>query len=45
MAARGVARVLARISDDAKAAYEEMARERDEQQRRYAAHLPTDKAR
>ena len=33
------------LSDDAKAAYEEMARERDAQQRRYAAHLPADKAR
>jgi len=33
------------LSADAKAAYEELARERDEQQRRYAAHLPTDKPR
>jgi hypothetical protein len=32
------------LSDDAKAQYEQLAREREQQQRRYNAHLPADKA-
>ena len=31
------------LSPDAKARYEELARERDEQQRRYGSHLPTER--
>jgi len=32
------------LSDDAKAQYEQLARERERQQRRYDAHLPLDRA-
>src|SRR4051794_12368664 len=31
------------LSEDAKAQYEQLAREREQQQRRYDAHLPADK--